>query len=107
MGRPAGRRRSYRGVAVGATVLLTLALLALLPQPGYRFSRLAYFALVAAVAWIGAAGAVWRRPRLLAASAVGLFGFGFWQFTIGLVMVPTAFVHLVVAMLLAGRDDGR
>ena len=89
-----------RGASVIAVVLLTLVLLALLPAPGYRTSRLVLFAVVVLFAWIGAAGAVSGRFGLLLAGAIGQFLLGFWNFTIGLFMLPTGAVLLVTALLL-------
>jgi len=89
-----------RGASVVAVVLLTLILLATLPAPGYRTSRLVLFAIVILVGWVGAAGAVFNRVRLLLIGAVGQFLLGFWNFTIGLFMLPTGGILLVTALLL-------
>ena len=94
-------------IATGASVVMvsvmTLILLALLPQPGYRLSRLVLFALVTLVGWLGATGAVLDRFVPTVIGAVGLFLLGFWQFTIGLIMLPTAGVLFITAMML--RDN--
>lgn len=94
-----------RGASVVAVGLMTLVLLALLPAPGFRTSRLVLFVLIIAIGWIGAAGVVWVRfwPTIL--GAIGLFLLGFWQFTIGLIMLPTCFVLLVTAILIRGISD--
>jgi hypothetical protein len=97
----------FRGLTVGAAVLLTLVLAALLPQPGYSTTRLAYVLLVVAVAWVGSVGALRCRPPWLAGSGVGLFLLGFWQFTIGLVMLPTAALYLVTAVVLYDQAGDR
>lgn len=88
-----------RGASVTAVALLTLVLLAILPQPGYRTSRLVLFAIVIAVGWVGAAGAVWGRFGPTIAGAIGLVLLGFWQFTIGLILLPTAVILLITALL--------
>lgn len=113
MNRPVRLEDVFRGLSVGVAVLLTLVLAALLPQPGYSTTRLVFFLLVAAVAWVGAVGAVRRRVGPLVGGGVGLFLLGFWQFTIGLVMLPTAAVFVATAALLHLRarllvaGDGR
>ena len=89
--------------SVVAVVLLTMVLLAFLPQPGFRTSRLALFAIVILVGWVGAAGAILGRSRLLLIGAVGQFLLGFWNVTIGLFMLPTGAVLLVTALVL--RED--
>mgnify|MGYP006295363629 FL=1 len=88
-----------RGVSVVAVVFLTLILLAILPSPGYRTSRLVLFAIVILFGWMGAVGAVFNRFSLLLIGAVGQFLLGFWNFTIGLVMLPTGAILLVTALL--------
>lgn len=96
----------FRGASVASVGLLTLVLLALLPAPGYRTSRLLLFGLVALVAWVGAAGAVWKRVWPLVGGAAGLFLLGFWQFTLGVVMLPAAAVLLTTALLVSGPSSG-
>jgi hypothetical protein len=92
-----------RGASVTVVALLTLVLLAILPQPGYRTSRLVLFAIIIVVGWVGAAGAIWGRFGPTIAGAIGLFLLGFWQFTIGLIMLPTAAILLITALL--ARED--
>ena len=94
-----------RGASVVAVALLTIILLALLPSPGYRTSRLVLFIITICLGWIGAAGAVFYRFRLLLIGALGQFLLGFWNFTIGLVMLPTGAVLLVTALLLREHSD--
>ena len=95
----------FRGASVVAVALLTLILLALLPGPGFRQSRLILFALIILAGWIGAAGAVWNRFSLLAVGAAGLFLLGFWQFTIGLIILPTAAILVITAILVSEPPD--
>ena len=95
-----------RGASVVAVTLLTLILLAILPAPGYRTSRLVLFAVVILLGWSGAAGAVFDRFSLLVIGAVGQFLLGFWNFTVGLFMLPTGVILLATALLLReGSDD--
>ncbi|AFK19666.1 hypothetical protein E6P09_01825 [Haloferax mediterranei ATCC 33500] len=94
-----------RGASVAAAALQTIFLVALLPQPGYQTSRLVLFAVVIGLGWVGAAGAVRNRFALTVGSALGLFLLGFWQFTIGLVMLPTAAIFLVTALLTRGESE--
>ncbi|NHN42787.1 hypothetical protein G9C85_14275 [Halorubellus sp. JP-L1] len=89
-----------RGASVVAVALLTLLLLLTLRAPGYRTSRLVLFAVVALVGWVGATGAVYDRAKLLFVGALGQFLLGFWNFTIGLFMLPTAAILLANAMAL-------
>ena len=95
-----------RGASVVAVVLLTLVLLATLPAPGYRTSRLVLFAIIILFGWIGAAGALLGRYDLLLIGAIGQFLLGFWNFTVGLFMLPTGAVLLITAVLLRGDSDG-
>lgn len=85
--------------------LLTLVLLALLPAPGYRTSRLVLFALIITIAWVGAAGVVFGRFGPTVGAAIGLFLLGFWQFTIGVVMLPTSLALLLTAILFREPAD--
>jgi hypothetical protein len=94
-----------RGASIVSVALLTIILLAILPAPGYRTSRLILFTITIVLGWIGAAGAVFNRFRLLLLGAVGQFLLGFWNFTIGLVMLPTGAVLLVTALLLRKHSD--
>ncbi|ESP89002.1 hypothetical protein [Candidatus Halobonum tyrrellensis] len=109
MNRRRSLARAFRGLSVVAVSALTVVLVALLPAPGSRPSRLLLFGLVALFGWVGAAGAVRSRVRLLTAGAVGLFLLGFWQFTVGWVVLPTSLVLLVTAalVLLDGPPEGR
>lgn len=91
--------------SVGLMVVVTVVLATLLPRPGYHHLRLGYFLLVAVVGWVGAAGALLERLRPTVAGALGLVLLGFWQFTVGLVMLPTAAALFVTAALL--RENGR
>ncbi|WP_396612837.1 hypothetical protein ACH9L7_06085 [Haloferax sp. S1W] len=91
-----------RGASVAAVALMTGVLVALLPQPGYQTSRLVLFAMVIVIGWVGAVGAVKRQFSLTLAGAIGLFLLGFWQFTIGLVMLPTSVILLLTALLVRG-----
>ena len=94
-----------RGASVVVVALLTLVLLAILPQPGYRTSRLVPFALVILVGWGGALGAIYERVPLTLGGAIGIFLLGFWQFTIGLAMLPTSAVLLITALLMWDAAD--
>lgn len=97
-------------IVVATALLLSALLLALLPAPGLGISRVVYFAAVAAVGWAGAAGVVLARPRIPLAAGVMLFLLGFWQFTIGLFVVPAAFAFVVFGLLLRrgrGGDEER
>lgn len=94
-----------RAGSVAMVGLLTVVLFALLPAPGYRTSRLVLFAVALALGWTGAAGALGTRFLPTIGAAVGLFLLGFWQFTIGLVMLPTCLVLLVTAVLIRGRSE--
>lgn len=94
------RLELLRGASVGAVGVMTLVLLALLPAPGFRTSRLVLFGVIIALGWIGGAGALWVRFWPTTLGAAGLFLLGFWQFTIGLVMLPTSFVLLLTAIVM-------
>lgn len=94
-----------RGASVLAVGLLTLILLALLPTPGYQISRLVLVAIVILLGWVGAAGAVANRFNLLLLGALGQFLLGFWNFTIGLFMLPTGAILLVTALLIREDSD--
>jgi len=94
-----------RGASIVSVALLTIILLALLPASGYRTSRLVLFIITICLGWIGAVGAVFNRFRLLLIGALGQFFLGFWNFTIGLVMLPTGAVLLVTALLLRENSD--
>lgn len=96
-----------KGTSVVLVGVLTLFLLALLPQPGYRLSRLVLFGVVILVGWIGAAGALFERFVPTVSGALGLFLLGFWQFTIGLVMLPTSGSLFVTALLLRENTGDR
>lgn len=104
-------RYSALDMAKGASVVLvgvmTLFLLALLPQPGYRLSRLVLFGFVILVGWIGAAGVLFERFVPTVCGALGLFLIGFWQFTIGLVMLPTSGALFISALLLRENTGDR
>lgn len=104
MDRQRSLARAFRGLSVVAAGALTVVLVTLLPAPGSRPSRLLLFGLVALFGWVGAAGAVRSRARLLTAGAVGLFLLGFWQFTIGWVVLPTSLVLVVTAVLILLGD---
>ncbi|SEK64812.1 hypothetical protein [Haloferax larsenii] len=93
-----------RGASVTAVAITTVVLLALLPRPGFRTSRLVLFAAVVALGWIGAFGAVRKQFWPTIVGALGLFLLGFWQFTIGLVMLPTSAVLLVTAFFVRGES---
>jgi hypothetical protein len=94
-----------RGASIVAVTLLMIVLLAILPTPGYRTSRLVLFTVTIFIGWIGAVGAVFERFRLLLIGALGQFLLGFWNLTIGLVMLPTGAVLLVTALLLRENSD--
>ena len=93
-----------RGASVVAVVLLTVILLAILPAPGYRTSRHVLFLITIGLGWVGAVGAVVNRFKLLIIGAAGQFLLGFWNFTIGLVMLPTGAILLLTALLLRERS---
>lgn len=95
----------FRGASVVAVGLMTLVLLALLPAPGFRTSRLVLFALIIAIGLMGAAGAVWVRFWPTVLGSIGLFLLGFWQFTIGLIMLPTCMILLLTAILMREPSD--
>lgn len=92
-----------RGLALAAVLALTVALLALLPEPGLRASRVVLFAAILAAAYAGAYGVLRHWSGVTAGSAVVLLGLGFWQFVIGIYVLPTALLLLVAAA--ANRDD--
>lgn len=94
-----------RGGSVVAVVLLTVVLLAILPAPGYRMSRLVLFLITIGLGWVGAVGAVLNRFSFLLIGAVGQFLLGFWNFTIGLFMLPTGAILLLTALLLREHSD--
>lgn len=95
--------RTLVDVARVASVLGVVGLIAvlayLLPSPGYRPSRLYLFVLVGAVGLLGAVGAVLERPKLVGGSSVGIFLLGFWQFVLGVVMLPVSAVLFLTALL--------
>lgn len=95
----------FRSTSVVAVVLLSLILLATLPAPGYRTSRLVLFTIIILLGWVGAAGAIFNRFRLLLIGAIGQFLLGFWNFTIGVFMLPTAVILLVTAVLVRRDAD--
>ena len=101
MKRDESLRTAARVGAVVAVAALTLALLALLPRPGYRTSRLLLFAAMAGTGWVGAFGVVTDRVALAIGGAVGLFALGFWQFTVGLFALPVGLVLLAAAAVVA------
>jgi hypothetical protein len=103
MGKKYSRIDILRGASLVAVVFLTLSLIVILPQPGYRTSRLVLFLIVVLFGWIGAAGAIFSRYRLILIGAIGQFLLGFWNFTIGLIMLPTGTVLLITAFLV--RED--
>ncbi|RYJ19565.1 hypothetical protein ELS19_00805 [Halogeometricum borinquense] len=86
-----------RSIAVIAATALTFALLALLPRPGYSTSRFVLFGVMAGVGWVGAFGVVTNRLGVALVGVIGLFLFGFWQFTVGLAALPVAVALLVSA----------
>lgn len=94
-----------RGLAVLAAVYLTIGLLWVLPSPGFGVSRLLFSALVVALAWVGAIGALRQRPALVAAGGVGLVLFGFWQAVLWIFMLPAAGVLLIVAVILSQKSN--
>lgn len=94
-----------RGTSVIAVVLLTAILIAILPAPGYRTSRLVLFLITIGLGWVGAVGAVLNRVSFLLIGAVGQFLLGFWNFTVGLFMLPTGAILLLTALLLRERSD--
>ena len=89
-----------RAIGVLAAVYLTAGLLWVLPSPGFGVSRLVFSAIVIAIAWVGAVGALRHRPSLVVAGAVGLLLFGFWQAVLWIFMLPAAAILLVVATIL-------
>ena len=93
------------GLAVLAVVYLTAGLVWLLPAPGFGTSRLLLFAVVVAVAWIGAVGALRHRPGLTAVGGVGLLLLGFWQAVLWIFMLPAAAVLLAAAGVLSSRRE--
>lgn len=94
------------GPAVVA-LLLTLVLAWLLPAPGYTTTRLAFFVLLAAVAWGGAAGALAGRASVVGASALVLFLLGFWQAVLWVVVLPAALLDFVAAVAIRDPRSGR
>lgn len=96
-----------KGASIVMVSVMTLILVALLPQPGYQLSRLVFFALVILIGWIGAVGAYFERFVPTITGAVGVFLLGFWQFTIGLIMLPTSGALLVTALLLREKAADR
>ncbi|ELZ85944.1 hypothetical protein C453_09013 [Haloferax elongans ATCC BAA-1513] len=95
-----------RGASVTAVAITTVVLLVLLPRPGFRTSRLVLFAAVVALGWIGAFGAVRKQFWPTVVGGLGLFLLGFWQFTIGLVMLPTSAMLLLTALFVRGSAAG-
>ncbi|QIB76128.1 hypothetical protein GL213_02140 [Halogeometricum borinquense] len=90
-----------RPIAVIVAAALTFALLALLPRPGYSTSRFLLLAVIAGAGWVGAFGVVTNRLGVALVGVIGLFLFGFWQFTVGLAALPAA-VALFVSAAAAG-----
>ena len=88
-------------IAIVAAVYLSAGLLVLLPASGYERTRLAFVALVVAIAWGGVAGAVFDRPPVVIVAAVALLLLGFWQAVFWIFMLPAALGLAVAGVLLA------
>lgn len=84
------RTAAGRWIAVAAALWLSAALTYYLPRPGYAAARLAYFLLLAAVAWAGAAGVLRGRPVVAGLAGLGLFLLGFWQAVLWIAVLPAA-----------------
>ncbi len=93
-------RTIARRLAVAAAVGLLVVLAWYLPRPGFRWTRLVLFGLIAAAAVAGAVGVVRHRPVVAAAGGLCLVALGAWQAAIGVFVLPVA-----LALLLAGTLD--
>lgn len=89
-----------RSVALLSVVGLVAVLLWYLPSPGYGPTRLSFFVLIGAIGVIGVVGAFLDRPFVVGGSAAAMFLLGFWQFTLGLFMLPVAVVLFFTAVLI-------
>lgn len=93
-----------RAVSFIAVAQPTLVHVGILLLPGDRSPSLALFALAIVVAWVGA---IWGRPGPALVGRVGVFLFGVWWVTIGLVMVPVSVILLVTAFFVLGDASER
>ena len=82
---------------------LTLVHVGVLLLPGGRSPSLVLFALVIVVAWVGAAGAIWRRPVPTLVGGAGGLLLGPLRVTIGLIVVPVTLLLLATAFLVWGE----
>lgn len=87
------------GIAVAVTVGFLCVLGYLLFQPGYRWTRLAFSAVLGGLAVLSTVGVVYGRTRLAAGSAFVLFLLGFYQAALWLYIWPTAIVLFIGSFL--------
>lgn len=92
----------------GATVVVTTAFLGVLGyylgQPGYTETRLAFFAVLAGLAVVGTAGAVYQRDLVAVVCAAGLVLLGFWQAVLWVFILPVAAMLVVAALASATHE---
>lgn len=96
-------RRIVRFLSLISVIALTVVLVWFLLHNGSPQSRLGFIVVIAGIAWIGAIG-IWRDSFLFAfGSGVGLFLFGFWQLTLGFIILPAAFFTMFYGLFI--RED--
>lgn len=95
-------------IVPGITVAVTIAFLCVLGyflfQPGYRWTRLAFFAVLGGLAVLSTAGVVYGRTRVAAGSAFVLFLLGFWQAVLWLFIWPVAIVLFIGSFVSPTRE---
>ena len=74
-----------------------------LVQPGFTWVRLAFFAVLAGLAVVGAVGLYGERELLTVGAAIGLLLLGFWQTVLWLFIFPVAAVLAVGVVVVANQ----
>lgn len=100
----ASRQSVVRWITTAVSVLFIGVLVYYLVQPGYSWTRLAFFAGLGGLAVLGTMGIMYQRELVAVGGACGLLLVGFWQAVLWLYIVPVVGV-LVVAAIVSARDS--
>jgi len=93
-----------RGLSAVVVVGFLGVLGAMLPEPGYSWTRLALFAVLGGLAVVGGVGIYTQRELVATAGACGLLLLGFWQAVLWIYITPVAGVLVVGALVTANTE---